>query len=149
MIGDVAMTSYPLGILATNGTLTEDQHRAACRFAWLYCASLGRSAHITAVAFDSLPGGEDEETPELGRRRAGWLAQFREASDAFRSRQQRDLVINLAVYERTPRWMRPQVPRQADLDEAQQVIDGISLLVEHFEGRSRERERAVKKPIAA
>ena len=130
VMGDVTKTSYPLGVLLLNGSISEDQHRAACRYAWLYSAALGRSVHVTAVAFDRLPGGDDD--PSTDQRRAAWMREFKAASAIFSSRKMLDAVVNLAVYERTPRWMRPQVPRVTDMIEAWLAIQGFRLLAEHF-----------------
>ena len=141
MMSDVTKTSCPLGVLLLNHSISEDQHRAACRYAWLYSAALGRAVQVTAVAFDRLPGGDDDLRTE--QRRAGWLREFKAASAIFSSRKMLDAVVNLAVYERTPRWMRPQVPRLSDLADAELAIQGFRLLVAHFgHGRLEKRKAA-------
>ena len=48
--GDPALTSYPLGILLANAVLTDDQHKAVCRYAWLHWAVFGRPS-VAAVSW--------------------------------------------------------------------------------------------------
>jgi hypothetical protein len=133
MTGDLALADYPLGTLYTNGSINDDMWRAGSRYAWLYCARVGRSVHVTATALDPLPPGKDEDTAEQQDRRARWGQEFHAAQAALGGRRAlRDALENLVVYERIPRWMRPQVPRESDIQEARMVLEALTMLASHF-----------------
>ncbi len=49
--GDPNLTTYPLGILLANGAISDDQHRAGCRYAWLHWRVFGRPS-VAAARFE-------------------------------------------------------------------------------------------------
>ena len=123
--GDPALTSYPLGILLANAVLTDDQHKAVCRYAWLHWAVFGRPS-VAAVSWEftdrAVPVERDRESEE---RKLG------EIHDAFKTtdRRCRQVLDNVAIYERLPRWMRPVNPRPADVAESRYFLAGVTLLM--------------------
>ncbi len=130
--GDPVLTAYPLGILLANGAITEEQHSAACDYAWLVSRVFGRHS-LAAVSWEmmdrgrdsDLPTPEDEEREEKQQRR---LTRIREAF-AKLPRRCRAGLDNLAIYERIPRWMRPVDPRDSDVTEARLFTKALAVLV--------------------
>ena len=123
--GDPALTSYPVGILLANAVLTDNQHKALCRYAWLHWAVFGRPS-IAAV-------GWEFKDPErvVERDREDEERKLAEIHKIFRTtdRRVRAGLDNLTIYERAPRWMRPVNPRAADVTEARCFMEGVALLM--------------------
>lgn len=125
--GDPALTSYPLGVLLANGEVTEQQHKAGCRYAFLHAVVFGR-ASVAAVSFERVGRGwaGDWDDRWLAAREAELRRlTFRLMEHPARLRMALDSVV---VYERTPRWMRPVRPRPADVREADLFIKALDLL---------------------
>lgn len=133
--GDMNLTTYPLGILLANEAITEDQHRAGCRFAWLFSRIYGRPS-VTAVAYGEPRGGEGDEDAAQVVRCKDELEAI-EARLRGLSRQHRDVLVNLVVYERIPKWMRPVIPSFADVREAQMFQKTIAELEQAMGYRGR------------
>lgn len=130
-LGDIAMTSYPLGVLYTNDSIGQGEWRAGCRYAWLHARCYGRKS-VAAVKWDDAPRGSgDDETAE----HAKWIAERKielsRATAALDARERR-LLDNLCIHERTPRWMMPLMPRPSDVTEAMLVKSGLAKLEAHF-----------------
>lgn len=124
--GDPALTSYPLGILLANAVLTDDQHKAACRYAWLHWAVFGRPS-VAAVSWEfsdrGLPVERDRETEEHK------LSEIHRIFKDITGRRCRSILDNVAIYERPPRWMRPVNPRHADVVESRYFLEAVALLM--------------------
>lgn len=104
--GNPDLTEYPLGVLLANGAIDDSHHRAACEFAWLYHVTLGRSS-VASTNYDGIKrGGGNGWDDDALQRFEGKLNNVMAAVKAI-SRQHYDALLNVAVYERTPRWMAP------------------------------------------
>ena len=123
--GDPALTSYPLGILLANAVLTDDQHKAVCRYAWLHWAVFGRPS-VAAVSWEfadrAMPVERDRESEE---RKLGEIHKEFQASH----RRCRAILDNIAIYERPPRWMLPVNPRPADVTESRYFLESVTVLM--------------------
>ena len=132
--GDPVLTTYPLGILLANEAISEQEHRAACRYAWLNQIVYGRKS-VAASRYDDAPRGMDDSENER------WVAARK--SDLRRvweilggdARMVRTVLDNIVVYERTPRFLLPTFPRPSD------VVQGLALrrALELLTGRDCER----------
>ncbi len=103
--GNPDLTSYPLGVLLNAGTIDDQRHQAGCKFAWLYRVVIGRTS-IAAVNWDGIMrGGDGPDDARL----AEYEKKLEHVSHAVKaiSRQHYDALLNVAVFERTPRWMLP------------------------------------------
>lgn len=125
--GNPAYSTYPLGRLMGSGAISEDMHKAGGRFAWLYAKAISKKATCTAISFDPSGWGESEDDP---RDLQNWDAA--KAALCAISRKTYDMVFNLVVEERSPRWMLALPPRRQDVADAQQLMLALSLLAEHF-----------------
>ncbi len=128
--GDPALTTYPLGVLLANSVIAEPQHAAGCHYAWLHWAVYGRPS-IGAVSYELRSQGIDEEpdrkveNAKLKRLRGSFERAI--LAEHLTRRGWRDLD-NLVVYERTPRWMRPVMPRGSDVADARCVVEALEIL---------------------
>ncbi len=131
--GDPVKTTYPLGILLTNGAINERQHKAGCRFAWLYAVVIGRPSYA-AMMFEKVDKGRT--SPEDGH----WLENQSFRYEALRRKLKacparlKSVLEGVAVYERIPRWMKPVIPRISDVREAALLVEGLNMLDRHFDG---------------
>jgi hypothetical protein len=123
--GNPDLTEYPLGLLLARGTIDDTQHRAACEFAWLYHVTLGRPS-IASSAYDgSHRGGGNGWDDGALKRFEGKLDNVRGALKAI-SRQHYDALLNVAVYERTPKWMEPAHFRTAaDVTDSRRFSEAL------------------------
>ena len=125
---DGAPTAYPLGVLLVNGAISEDQHAAAARLAWLYGAVHGRIS-VAATRYEVGRGGgrgaRDDE--RLGE----YQAELKHALEALRraSRHILDDLLNLAVYGRYPAFMRPGFPTARQMAHGERIRAGLDILV--------------------
>ncbi len=123
--GDPALASYPVGILLANAVLTNNQHKALCRYAWLHWAVFGRPS-IAAVGWEFKdPEKPHERDREEEERKLEAIHKIFRTAD----RRVRAGLDNLTIYERAPRWMRPVNPRPADCAEARYFMEGVKLLM--------------------
>ena len=111
--GDQNLTSFPLGILRANNQITKTEFENGCKFAWLYSIVFGR-AHLGAKG----SGIRDlADNPE-------WLsARQRELNTALEvlenvSLRLRNVMLDICVFERMPRWLGPIVPTLEDFHDA-------------------------------
>lgn len=130
--GDPVKTAYPLGILWANGQVTDDEHLAGCKYAYLHAVIYGRES-VAAVRYGLTVAGRDEKDetdPEYIRWIEGIKAQLRNATKAMDavSRQHRDALVNLVVYERAPCWMLPRIPSLSDLRDGKRFAEAIRAL---------------------
>ncbi len=125
--GDMSKTTYPLGILLTNGEITEEQHSAGGRLAWLYAVVYGKVS-IGAAAFERGRGRDTREVNPDDEIR--WQAEVKRTLRALSgiSRHVRDDIVSLVVYERVPGFMRPGFPTDKDIAHAGRVKAGLRLL---------------------
>lgn len=128
--GDPTLTSYPLGILLANNTISEQQYAAGCRYAWLHWAVHGKPS-IGAVSYERRSRGILEAPERIAEE--GHLKQIRASlarAVMAGSMSQRGLRVldNLLIYEHTPRWMRPVMPRGSDVAEAHCVMEALEML---------------------
>lgn len=92
---------YPLGVLRAQGYLSEEQHDAGCRFAWLFRVTIGGEG-VSAVNLT----GRTFVGPES--RSEAWLAararDYQAARDLLQAhgRRTRSLVEDVSVYQRLP-----------------------------------------------
>ncbi|NIA72287.1 hypothetical protein HBA54_27215 [Pelagibius litoralis] len=130
--GDPAKTTYPLGILWTNGEISDDEHHAGCKLAWLHSQVHGKGS-VAAVRYGETWGGTDVDPDD--KQYHEWLAGIEAeldmtiaALDAC-SRAHRDIVKSIAVYERTPRWLVGHIPTRSDVREGEKFKEGMKALV--------------------
>ena len=123
--GDPNLTSYPLGILLANQVISEDQHRAGCRYAWLHWRVFGRPS-VAAARFEFMDRavGTDRDCMKEERRLKAVYEELRRHPARYRR-----VLDGIVIYERMPRWMRPVMPRSSDLAEAGALLAALRLLV--------------------
>lgn len=132
--GNPDHTCYPLGVLLANGAINEHQHEQGCRYAWLHAIVFGRPS-IGAARWERIENGHDGDWNDE------WLKHQTRRLEAVQRRLKqhparlRSTLNELVIYERTPRWMRPVVPRVSDVREAKLLIDALDVLANHFEKR--------------
>jgi hypothetical protein len=132
--GDPSFTSYPLGVLLANGAINEHQHEQGCKYAWLHAIVLGRPS-VGAARWERLDNGQSGDWNDK------WLRDQSRRLEAVTRRLKQHparlrMVLNdLAVYEHTPRWMRPVIPRVSDVREAALLVEALNVLANHFEKR--------------
>lgn len=129
-MGDMTKTTYPLGVLLTNGTVDQAQHDAGVRYARLYAAVAGRTAPPAVVLDDDRAGRAPEDSAEMEKRRIADEALLRAAAAALQAAGSRVKTVtdNVAVYGRMPRWMLPVRPRASDIREADALMAGLEAL---------------------
>ncbi len=96
-----AWAEYPLGVLRARGWLTERQHDAGCRYAWLFRVAIGgerlAASNLTGRSFTG---------PE--QRSEAWIAartrDYGRARDLLQglASQTRHLVEDVSIYQRLP-----------------------------------------------
>ncbi|SLN31952.1 hypothetical protein [Oceanibacterium hippocampi] len=139
---DPALTSYPLGILLANDAISDAQHQAGCRYAWLFSIAIGR-ASTAAQSFDRLERGtrriptgalEAMEPTSSDDWRAAREREFREAAAELVStgRQVKALIDETVIYQHCPRWLFPKIPTNTDVTEARALLLGLDTLGRHF-----------------
>ena len=123
--GDPVKTVYPLGVMYTNGIIGDAEHDSGCRYAWLHALVYGRVS-IAGARYDGERGRDGFEPDEK------WIAarkeELRLADKSFASRRGRDEVVNLVVYERSPRWLLPCVPVPSDIVQARITLEALGRL---------------------
>lgn len=130
--GDRSKAAYPLGVLFANGAITESQHSAGCRLAWLYGVTFGR---VSLAAMDY----ERERFRQLASNtsilpcdsiQAGCQAELSRLLSAMEreSYRSRDEVVSVCVFEAMPRWALPCIPTPGDVAMAQEFTKGIKAL---------------------
>lgn len=130
--GDPTRTSYPLGVLWNNGQISDDEHRAGCKLAWLHCIVHGRGS-LAAVRYGETWGGIDVDPDDPKHHE--WLAGIEAELDSAIagldacSRSHRDIVKGIVVYERPPRWLVGHIPTRADVREGEKFREGMKALV--------------------
>ncbi len=132
---DAAKTGYPLGILLVNEAISEHQHRAGCRYAWLYETVYGRVS-IAAANYDFAPragkgwaGGGPERSRDLPD--AEFARREREVRHAIAQLSRlgvREATDGVCLLGRVPRWMRPIPPTDVDVADADRLLLGLSEL---------------------
>ena len=129
--GDKTLTTFPLGILLVNETISEDQYRAGCRFAWLHAVVIGKGS-LAAIDFERTHGRylkQIDEDKEFDHQEL-----FRKSMKALDglSRHHRDDVVGLCVYDRLARFMRPVAPHNRDVAHAKRIIGGLFELAAQY-----------------
>ncbi len=123
--GDPNLTTYPLGILLANGVISEDQHRAGCRYAWLHWRVFGRPSVAAArIEFMDRSTGIERDCKKEERKLKAVYEELRRHPARYRQ-----VLDGIAVYERMPKWMRPVMPRPSDVAEAGALLAALRLLV--------------------
>ncbi len=132
-LADQTQCSHPIGILATNGAITETERDAVGRLAWLWSVVHGVVSK-SAVEFERGYGrtvSRDPDDPEydawLANREAELRGMLRQLDGV--SRKARDEIVRLAVYEEVPHFMRPTFPIAGDWEHAERIRRGITTLV--------------------
>ncbi len=131
--GDPLLTGYPLGILFANQALTDHEHAVACNYAWLHSTVFGRHT-LAAVSWDMTAHGRDPgsdiEDEDKKQKLEAAERKLEDIIELFRTmpRRCRAGLDNIAIYERTPRWMRPVDPRQGDVADARYFREAIKVL---------------------
>ncbi len=130
-------SEYPLGILRARGYLTERQHDAGCRYAWLFRLAIGgeRFASVDLTGRRS-PGPEERSEAWLAARTRDYgRARLLLQAEGSRTRH---LVEDVSVYQRLPAFClaRP-CPGPADLILLQRLQAGLTLLADDFETNQR------------
>ncbi|MGQ0663800.1 MAG: hypothetical protein ACT4P2_09475 [Pseudomonadota bacterium] len=104
--GDSVLAGYPLGVLLARRIITQDQHNAGCRYAWLYGKATGRWDSAGLVWERLLgAGGASADAGETDD--AALYAKWKDATAALLAagRRAKDGVDNLAVFNRLPAWI--------------------------------------------
>lgn len=132
--GNPDLTAYPLGILLANGEISERQHEAGCRYAWLHAIVFGRTSYA-AMAFERVSRGRCDDSDDKWR--AVQAARLRAVARKLKAQPAvlRSTVDSIAIYERTPRWLKPVMPRVSDVREAGLLLQALDILAAHFERR--------------
>lgn len=123
---------YPLGVLRARGYLTEDQHDAACRYAWLFRVAIGgeglSAVNLTGRRFDG---------PE--QRSEAWLAlrarEYQAARDLLQAcgRRTRCLVEDMSVYQRLPGFcLQQRFHSKSETLALARLQSGLTVLATHF-----------------
>jgi hypothetical protein len=130
--GDLALASYPLGVLLANGEIGDDAHEAGCRYAWLYGFVFGR----TGAAGRGWMGAPKDEPRELPQQVAAAIeSDFRAAAAMLaRKPEGKRALEEIVVFGREPRWMRPVAPTSADVAAAKSFHAALAALTRHFKG---------------
>lgn len=119
--------SYALGIMAANNVISVGELQACERYGFLHYAVFGR-ASLAAAAFDGeRPSGARKNWPDefiSGRRRDYEVARFGLNRDAL------NLLDNLVIFERHPRWLKPLQPLPSDVRHAEMLLAAIRKLAE-------------------
>ena len=105
--GNPSLAAYPLGVLLARGQISQAQHDAGCRYAWLRGRALGSTT--TRGMFKLIfPSGPIPDTTQAVQ--ASVEYRWREASEALLqvSRLAKEAVDHVAVYQRLPRWLSTQ-----------------------------------------
>ena len=123
---DMALTTYPLGIMLANEVIDEDMHAAGCKFAWLHAILYGR-ASVTAQKFSVEAVGKDVHEPDeawLCKRKADW----NDACAVLKSlsRQHYDAIVSAAVYERVPGFLKPKLQTGRDVKHGRLIVEGLA-----------------------
>lgn len=127
--GDPTLTTFPLGILLANSTITEEEYRAGCRFAWLHAVVIG-SHSLAAVEFERTHGRSLKELDEDREKKIQAL--WRESLGSLPSRRTRDELVSLCIYERTARFMRPVIPVIKDIVQGNTIKAGLKILAREY-----------------
>lgn len=140
---DAAQASYPLGVLLANEAISEDEHRAGCHLAWLFAFVHGRVS-IAAVSYEAGRGGGGDQRDE--DRLYDCEQNLLDACTALKtiSRAVYDDMLNLAVYERFPDFMRPGFPTTGQVRHAARIRAGLACLAGLRLGTGRPRLRVVR-----
>ena len=118
---DPALAEYPLGILLARHIVTQDQHNAGLKFAWLYAKAHGRTKDC---GLDYGYNGMDET------RLADVEATYRQQKAILMRLSLRtfNAVVDLAVFRQMPWWfngLSGPAWRTQDM-----VVNGLKALVE-------------------
>jgi len=124
---------YPLGVLYLQRKLTKAQHDIAVEFGNLHAAYYGRGSvrsHLQSFAGATTRGQMDEDERERKR------AKLSDTLDHL-PRRPRDVLLNLAVYERPLRFMdttraRSEAARKADERDCEALIEATRVLAKHW-----------------
>jgi len=127
--GDSTLTTFPLGILLANSAISEPEYRAGCRFAWLHARVIGKGS-IAAIDFERTHGRALQEVDE--DREEELQSLWRETRECLGCRQAFDEMVNLCVYERTPRFMRPIIPVPRDVTQGHNIKAWLCTLAKAY-----------------
>ena len=125
---DLALASYPLGVLHANGEIDRQEHQAGCEYAWLHHIVYGR-ATVAASKLERIPQGLPAEPDEAFLERC--QADLGKV-DAALSEAEQAIVYRIAVAEETPRFMRPLMPNHADIANARTLKRGLGIVAEQL-----------------
>ena len=125
MVGDAnpALSEYPLGVLLARGIVTQEQHDAGVKDAFLAGRVLGRTKPYRPDAAGASVTGDETLTPKMEER-------WREAVDRLLlcGRRCKDAVDNVVVFHRFPSWLGRPRPRASDTREFDALIDSLTVL---------------------
>jgi len=121
-----------LGVLLARGILDRGQYEAGCRFARLYRLAVGRerlaAVNLTGRLFD---GPESRDEAWLAARASDYAAARRLLQKL--GRRTRELVENVAVYQRLPGFLlEARPPGPGERQALGRLAQGLSLLDRHF-----------------
>jgi hypothetical protein len=133
---DPALSEHPLGLLLARGLIAEEQHRAACAYAWLYGRAVGRTAGSCARLYRRLAG---EAAPSgwepADNAEAALQERFRRGKNRLLAAGRRvcDATENIVIFGRAPRFLdaasqRGAAARRADAAEREAVLAGLAVL---------------------
>ena len=128
--GNTSLAHYPFGVALARGIVTMEEHDAGMSYARSYRIAMGGlpdRLEPTVARFQPSGGGEIPDRVEnaaTAHWRAGSAALIR------LSRQTKDDLENLVLFDRWPLWLDPQhMPRPKDLRQQARIKAGLAVLV--------------------
>jgi hypothetical protein len=117
-------------VMLINGVITEEQHAAGFRYAWLHSRATGRGS-VTALNYTGEPKGTDENSEQ---RQHSLEVKFGDAVAVLKriSSKAKSIVDSAVVYERYPARMLPKIPTVADITQGHLLVTALNELAEEF-----------------
>ena len=128
--GNTSLAHYPFGVALARGIVTMEEHDAGMSYARSYRIAMGGlpdRLEPTVARFQPSGGGEIPDRVENAA-----TAHWRAGSAALMrlSRQTKDDLENLVLFDRWPLWLDPQhMPRPKDLRQQARIKAGLAVLV--------------------
>src|SRR5690606_7255651 len=118
-----AITAEPVDFCLQRGILSDAQHKAGRRLAWLYRLLYGKP-WVTAIAIDDSDFGKKPEDSEawLTKRQQEWHA----ALHALTQHQLQHSVLDICVYQQMPNYFYGEIPTRTGRQQITQLQEGLS-----------------------
>ncbi len=124
----------PIDICHEKGLISDDQHRAAIHFRWLYSLRFGAPG-VSATDYDRMSGRQlRDNDPKWQEERE---REYAMAVEKLRMCGALKIVLNLAVFNHVPRYMpRGRISRKDyihhNLNEIVKLQEGLDILARHW-----------------